>query len=153
MILFASKTTTLAIKRRKSKLKLSLVCSWVLAQKKFDIMIHLTESAEAEIKRMQASSQQLQSYFRLAIKEGGCSGWYYNLELSQAVQAGDRTYTIAGIPVLLDSQSLPYLENMRLDYAEDLMGGGFRFYNSHTANPCNCGLSFHLNLQDKSIER
>lgn len=111
-------------------------------------MIHLTEAAEAEIKRMQTSSQQPQSYFRLAIKKGGCAGWYYSLELNQTVQASDRTYTIAGISVLLDSQSLPYLENMRLDYAEDLMGGGFRFYNPNTANPCRCGLSFVLTEAD-----
>jgi len=37
---------------------------------------------------------------------------------------------------------LLYLEGTKLDYSEDLMGGGFRFENPNVASSCGCGISF-----------
>jgi iron-sulfur cluster assembly protein len=65
--------------------------------------------------------------------------------LSETRQDSDYLYQIEGISVLIDKSSLPYLEELRLDYAEDLMGGGFRFSNPQVATTCSCGLSFTIN--------
>ena len=106
--------------------------------------IHLSEAAAKEIRRRQSSSQQPGSYFRLGVKEGGCCGLYYTLDLTEKIQERDCTYQSQGISILVDQQSVPYLQNLKLDYAEDLMGGGFRFENPQSSQTCSCGLSFAI---------
>ena len=105
-------------------------------------MIELTPAAAKEIRRMQASRQQQDSYFRLGVKQGGCSGLYYTLELCDTQLESDHLHQLEGISLLIDEPSLAYLQQLRLDYAEDLMGGGFRFHNPQASTPCSCGLSF-----------
>ncbi|GFE71314.1 iron-sulfur cluster assembly accessory protein [Chroococcus sp. FPU101] len=105
-------------------------------------MIELTPAAAQEIKRLQKSRQQLETYFRLSIKTGGCSGLYYDLELSQEPKNNDHSYSSQGINILVDEMSRYYLQNLIIDYAEDLMGGGFRFHNDKALSSCGCGLSF-----------
>jgi iron-sulfur cluster assembly protein len=105
-------------------------------------MINLTPAAVQEIKRIQKSRSQPHSYFRLGVKPGGCSGFYYTLDLAETPQTSDRVFECQSISIVVDAESEPYLEELKLDYAEDLMGGGFRFYNPNASNSCGCGLSF-----------
>ena len=69
---------------------------------------------------------------------------FYALELSQTDEQGDRIYQSNGISLVVDSQSYPYLQGLKLDYSEDLMGGGFRFHNSNVTASCSCGQSFSV---------
>jgi len=61
-----------------------------------------------------------------------------------ACRPGDRLYEVNGLEVVIDADSLPFLEGLTLDYSEDLMGGGFRFHNPNAAQTCGCGNSFSL---------
>ncbi len=105
-------------------------------------MIHLTQAAANEINRLKHSRQKDDGYFRLGVQAGGCCGWYYTLDLNENLQKGDRHYESEGISILVDEQSFPHLQELQLDYAEDLMGGGFRFHNPNASATCSCGLSF-----------
>lgn len=107
-------------------------------------MIHLSISAANEIRRLQHSRSLKESYFRVAVQPGGCAGLYYTFELSQTPQAGDRLCTSQEINILIAGESEPLLRELHLDYAEDLMGGGFRFHNPKASSTCGCGLSFTL---------
>ena len=107
-------------------------------------MIELTPAAIKEIKRMQRSRQQPNSYFRLEVKPGGCDGLYYTFDLSETKENGDRLHIIEDISLLINEESVNYLSDLRLDYAEDLMGGGFRFDNKLITTACRCGLSFAI---------
>lgn len=108
-------------------------------------MIDLSLAAANEIRRLQHSRCLSDSYFRVSVKSGGCSGLYYVLELSEKPQQSDRIYASLGINIIIDPESNYYLTNLKLDYAEDLMGGGFRFYNPQATESCGCGLSFTVN--------
>jgi len=107
-------------------------------------MIKISEAAQQEIKRLQTTRQQENSYLRLGVQEGGCSGLYYTLDWDKQIQSSDRVYPQKDFSVVIDEKSLPYLSQLALDYTEDLMGGGFRFNNPQAVNPCSCGLSFAL---------
>ena len=111
-------------------------------------MIYLSKTAANEIKRLQKSRGESNCYFRLGVKSGGCSGFFYTVDLVETSLSGDRITESEGIEILVDQTSLPYLQNLKLDYAEDLMGGGFRFSNPNATNPCSCGLSFTLLAQN-----
>ncbi|MDM9380897.1 iron-sulfur cluster assembly accessory protein [Chlorogloeopsis sp. ULAP01] len=106
-------------------------------------MISLTQAASSEIKRLQ-SKQKLNLLFRLAVKHGGCSGWYYDMSFDETVRPGDRTFECNSIPIIIDAESCNYLNGSTLDYSEDLMGGGFRFYNPQASASCGCGNSFSI---------
>ncbi|GAB4530627.1 MAG: iron-sulfur cluster assembly accessory protein [Pleurocapsa sp.] len=105
-------------------------------------MVQISQAAAREINRIKLSRQQPDSFLRLEIKSGGCSGLFYDLGLASNPTQGDRCYESSGIFIVVDSDSQPYIENLQLDYSEDLMGGGFRFRNPQAANVCGCGLSF-----------
>ena len=105
-------------------------------------MIDLTQAAAAEIRRIQHSREQQDSCFRIGVKTGGCSGLVYILELAESSQTGDRVYKSNNITIVVDEQSSPYLTALKLDFSEDLMGGGFRFHNPNTSTACSCGQSF-----------
>lgn len=107
-------------------------------------MIELTPPAAREIRRWQKSHPGSGRYVRLGIREGGCSGLYYTLELTDTTATGDRTHESQGISIVVDGNSAPACQDLKVDYAEDLMGGGFRFTNPKARNPCSCGLSFSV---------
>ena len=105
-------------------------------------MIEISSSAVAEIKRMQTVRQRTDSKFRLGLSSGGCKEFYYTIDLEDTIAHDDRVYEVGGVSVLIDCQQLQYLDSLKLDYSEDLMGGGFRFQNPHAVSVCGCGNSF-----------
>lgn len=115
-------------------------------------MIHLSKSAAAEIQRMKLSRNKPDSILRLQVNQGGCSGLFYSLELESVVgedelnnyKTRSNYYEAEGIPILIDDLSQTYLKEIKLDYSEDLMGGGFRFKNARATKTCRCGLSFAI---------
>ncbi|MBF2003951.1 HesB/IscA family protein [Chlorogloeopsis fritschii PCC 9212] len=109
-------------------------------------MINLTQAATSEIQRLR-SKQQSNLLFRLAVKPGGCSGWYYDMSFDETVKPGDRTFECHGISVIVDAESWNYLNGLTLDYSEDLMGGGFRFHNPQASATCGCGNSFSISQE------
>jgi iron-sulfur cluster assembly protein len=115
-------------------------------------MVNITPAAVAEIKRIQLNRQITDTPLRLMVKEGGCLDLFYDLtfelresrvELDDPQTAkSDRLLEVNGISLVVDSQSWQYIESLNLDYAEDLMGGGFRFHNPQNKKTCGCGISF-----------
>lgn len=105
-------------------------------------MIDLTPAAVAEIERLKLNQQTAASFLRLKVKSGGCLKLFYELTLESQAAPEDRQLEIKGIALVVDSQSWEYVRELQLDYAEDLMGGGFRFHNPQSKNTCGCGISF-----------
>ena len=104
-------------------------------------MIHLSIAATQEIKRLQ-SKQAKNNLLRLKIKSGGCADWLYDLSFDEVVKTEDQRFDINDIHLVIDNTSLNYIQNLSIDYSEDLMGGAFRFYNSQAISTCGCGNSF-----------
>ncbi len=107
-------------------------------------MIEISKAALSEIKRMQKVRARSDSKLRLGVASGGCKDFYYTIELANSIVAEEIAYEVHGISVLIDRQHLEYLDRLKLDYSEDLMGGGFRFQNPQADTVCGCGNSFAL---------
>lgn len=103
-------------------------------------MIVITPAAATEIHRMQ--NLRLRHNLRLTLGSGSCEQFYYHLDLVDDLRGDDVIYEINGIQVGLDRQFKDYLENVHIDFAQDLMGGGFRFQNPQAAKVCGCGNAF-----------
>jgi iron-sulfur cluster assembly protein len=107
-------------------------------------MIEISPAAIAEIIRMQTIRDRVESNFRIGFVSGGCENFYYTIDLADSIAATDRVYNVGGISILIDRQQVAYLDLLKLDYSEDLMGGGFRFENPLANHVCGCGNSFAI---------
>lgn len=107
-------------------------------------MIHISQAAVDEIKRLQLRHQKPEARLRLGVEHGGCAELYYTIDFDAALNPGDRIYDCGDILVVVDDKSLDYISELTLDYSEDLMGGGFRFHNPNAVESCGCGNSFRV---------
>jgi len=106
-------------------------------------MINLSPAAINEIERLK-SKQPSNILFRLRVKSGGCADWFYDLAFDTTVQPQDQVLELQNLCVIIDPESLNYINELSLDYSEDLMGGGFRFHNPQATSTCSCGNSFSI---------
>jgi iron-sulfur cluster assembly protein len=107
-------------------------------------MIEISKAAIAEIERMQTVRDRRDSKFRVGFATGGCENFHYTIDLTDSISETDRVYQVGGVSVLIARQHLEYLDRLKLDYSEDLMGGGFRFENAQATTVCGCGNSFSI---------
>lgn len=107
-------------------------------------MINLSAAAVQEIIRLQSKQNQPNALFRLKVKLGGCCSFCYIMQFDSQQGSNDQVYDHGQVKVVVDSQQLNYLNELTLDYSEDLMGGGFRFNNPNAKVACGCGNSFSV---------
>ena len=81
---------------------------------------------------------------RLGVRTSGCSGMAYKLEFVDEVNPDDQVFESAGVKVIVDAKSLPYLDGMELDYAREGLNEGFKFNNPNVKDQCGCGESFNV---------
>src|SRR5512136_1595999 len=79
---------------------------------------------------------------RVGVRTSGCSGMAYKLEFADAAESDDLQFVSNGVTVLVDPQSLPYIDGMELDYAREGLNEGFKFNNPNVKDSCGCGESF-----------
>jgi iron-sulfur cluster assembly protein len=123
-------------------------------------MVNISPSAVAEIKRIKLNRKIPDAYLRLVVKSGGCLDFFYDLQFESQVKIdrsptdqSDRLIEVDGINLAIDPQSWKYVESLKLDYAEDLMGGGFRFHNPQNKKTCGCGISFPKSVSNSPVEK
>ncbi|MDD2685258.1 MAG: iron-sulfur cluster assembly protein IscA [Gallionella sp.] len=81
---------------------------------------------------------------RIGVRTSGCSGMAYKLEFADEVGGDDLQFDSNGVKVLVDPQSLPYIDGMELDYAREGLNEGFKFNNPNVKDSCGCGESFKV---------
>jgi len=84
-----------------------------------------------------------QKSLRVAVEGGGCSGFQYEIKLDDPA-ADDLVLEKDGQKVLVDSVSLPFLQNAVIDFTEELIGARFVIENPNASSSCGCGVSFSM---------
>ncbi len=103
----------------------------------------LSESAAKRISVMLADETD-NSFFRVAVNGGGCSGFQYEFSIDTGRQGDDLTFVSYGVEVVIDEMSLELVDNAELDYIQDLMGSYFAVTNPNATASCGCGTSFSV---------
>lgn len=80
---------------------------------------------------------------RVGVRGGGCSGFQYQLAFDQQ-RDGDVVFTDHGMKILVDAQSLAYVDGSTIEYVESLQGAGFQVVNPNVVAACGCGSSFRV---------
>jgi iron-sulfur cluster assembly protein len=107
-------------------------------------MITVSNRASDEIERLMLIDNAIESYIRVAVKGGGCSGLMYDLTFDAVKTDNDTICEDKNIKILIDKKSLLYLVGTELDFTSGLNGKGFNFINPNANRSCGCGESFSV---------
>ena len=80
------------------------------------------------------------SFFRIAIKGGGCSGFQYDFSFDKNENDDDLKHE----NIIIDKNSADLLKGSEVDYVEELIGNSFKISNPQSKSSCGCGVSFSL---------
>ena len=111
--------------------------------------ITLTESAAKQI-QSQLAKRGKGLGLRVGIKKVGCSGFAYTFDYADEVRAGDRTFEEDNVKLVIDAESLSFLDGARLDFVKEGLKQMFKFENPNVDSTCGCGESFNLKEATKA---
>ena len=78
------------------------------------------------------------TFFRIAVKGGGCSGFKYDFTFDNKIDVNDLKHE----NIVVDKSSLNMLRGSQVDFSEELIGDSFKISNPKTKTSCGCGISF-----------
>jgi iron-sulfur cluster assembly accessory protein len=117
-------------------------------------MIQVRAAAVQEIQRLvgrpAGANTEPQAYLTLA--PSSCGDWTYQLSAIAPASAPTTVIDCDGIRLAVSTEHLELLKDLTIDYAEDLMGGGFRFTNPQARRTCGCGNAFALSADTPVTE-
>ncbi|MDQ0060720.1 iron-sulfur cluster insertion protein ErpA [Paenibacillus harenae] len=105
-------------------------------------MITISDTASDKIKEMLEEEGTPDMFLRIGVKEGGCSGFSYGMGFDDEQHEGDNALELKGLKVVVDGDSIKYLNGLVIDFKESAMGGGFTIENPNASATCGCGSSF-----------
>ena len=79
---------------------------------------------------------------RLGIKKTGCSGYAYVVNYADDVAPQDVVFEDQGVRVIVDRDSLNYIDGTEVDFVKQGLNEAFRFRNPNVKGECGCGESF-----------
>ncbi len=106
--------------------------------------IVLTDSAVRRIVLLKEEEHASDTFLRIAVSGGGCSGFQYGLSFDEERHEDDVVFEKNGVAVVVDEVSLSLLDGAEIDFVEDLMGASFQIRNPNAASSCGCGNSFSV---------
>ena len=101
--------------------------------------INFSKKAVERINQM-LSEKPSGTYFRIAVKGGGCSGFKYDFSFENKIDKED----LIQKNIVVDKSSLKMLEGSQVDFSEELIGESFKISNPKTKSSCGCGISFSI---------
>ena len=78
------------------------------------------------------------TFFRIAVKGGGCSGFKYDFSLDNKIDEND----LRQENILIDKSSKEILKRFQVDFSQELIEDSFKISNPKTKSSCGCGVSF-----------
>jgi iron-sulfur cluster assembly protein len=81
---------------------------------------------------------------RLGVKKTGCSGFAYVVDYADEVEDADVLFEDRDIKIVVDRDSLPYIDGTEVDFVKQGLNEAFRFRNPNVKGECGCGESFNV---------
>ena len=101
--------------------------------------IEFTKEANKQISKI-LSEQVENSYFRISVQGGGCSGFKYNFSFDGKIEKDDMVFD----KTVIDKDSLEIINGSVVDYKKELIGSSFVIKNPKATSSCGCGISFSV---------
>ena len=101
--------------------------------------------SKSAIKRIvEVSSKNKKKFFRISIDGGGCQGFSYKFDFDDKISENDKVLDYNEVKILIDSTSLGFINDAKLDFVEDMIGSYFKVSNPKATSTCGCGVSFSV---------
>jgi len=101
----------------------------------------LTDAAAARLRELTAAAGRPIAGLRVGVKNGGCAGMSYTMELADAVAPLDEVVEDKGVKLLIDPKAVLFLLGAQMDFKVDRLSAGFAFSNPNETSACGCGES------------
>ena len=108
--------------------------------------ITVTESAAKQI-RNQLTKRGSGLGLRIGVKQVGCSGYAYTYDYADEVLAEDHIFEGYDAKVLLNNDTLRYIDGSQLDFVTEGLKQMFKVDNPKVSSMCGCGESFSLKTE------
>ena len=105
-------------------------------------MFDVSKSALKRI--IEVSSKNKNKFFRISIDGGGCQGFSYKFDFDDKISENDKVLDFNEVKILIDSTSLGFINDAKLDFVEDMIGSYFKVSNPKATSTCGCGISFSV---------
>jgi len=108
-------------------------------------MIKVSNQAKEQVTKLLSQEEnKANSYVRVGVQGGGCSGLMYELSFDSQIKDDDQKFEDNGVILLVNKKSFLYLAGTELDFTGGLNGKGFSFNNPNASRTCGCGESFSI---------
>ena len=110
---------------------------------RFAIMT-LTDAAKERVAEIVAGSGDRAEGIRVGVKNGGCAGMEYTIDLVSEVNPADDRVDAGKHAVFVDPKAVLFLLGTQMDYEVTKLRSGFVFNNPNQTSACGCGESVTL---------
>lgn len=104
--------------------------------------VHLSEPARDKVRALLLQEGRDDLRLRIAVQPGGCSGLIYQLFFDDRLLEDDALEDFAGVQLVVDRMSVPYLKGASIDFSDTIQKQGFTIDNPNAKGTCSCGDSF-----------
>ena len=111
-------------------------------------VMSLTEAAASRVKEIMANSDKPAAALRVGVRNGGCAGMSYTMELAESIEPLDEVIEDKGVKVLIDPKAVLFLLGAQMDFKSDRLGASFTFRNPNETSSCGCGESVAITPAD-----
>ena len=101
----------------------------------------LTDAAADRIREIVGDADRPFFGLRVGVKNGGCAGMSYTMEMADAPGPSDEVVEDKGARVLIDPKAILFLLGTQMDFRRDKLSSGFTFVNPNQTSACGCGES------------
>lgn len=107
--------------------------------------VKVSPAAVAHFRRQLSNSKSAKAV-RLSVKESGCTGFMYVVDLVPEINASDIHLKLdEGVDLLVARDSLAVVTGTEIDLVQEGVNRQLRFLNPNAKNHCGCGESFSVN--------
>ncbi|MEM7300268.1 MAG: Fe-S cluster assembly scaffold SufA [Pseudomonadota bacterium] len=107
-------------------------------------VITLTDAAKQRIREIIANSSEDSLGIRVGVKNGGCAGMEYTVDLVTEAEKADDVVSFEGGRVYIAPQAVLFLLGTEMDFEVTKLRTGFVFNNPNQTSACGCGESVTL---------
>jgi iron-sulfur cluster assembly protein len=101
----------------------------------------LTDAAAARVRELTEAVDRPIAGLRVGVKNGGCAGMSYTMELADEVSPLDEVVETQGVKLLIDPKAVLFLLGAEMDFQVDRLSATFSFRNPNETSACGCGES------------
>ena len=107
-------------------------------------VVTLTEAARDRVLEIVENSTDDAHGIRVGVKNGGCAGMEYTVDLVTEINPKDDRVERDGAAVFIDPAATLFLLGTEMDYEITKLRSGFVFNNPNQTSACGCGESVTL---------